>query len=336
MALYLPESGALFIHIPKCGGHFVEQVLKHHGIKYRWSTPTDKVCLRHSRAKDHPPAEFTFCTIRELKSWMRSYWTFHMCQGHNRLHWDEDVHYPHRRLGPPMDTWQAFEQRTDECQAYLDEMVEGCDEVLPIEDIPNGLSRVLTSLGYDITPEQVASVPRANKTHLKVELGGGSRAYGNGFANIDVDPAADFNWDLNVAPYPFPDSCVDELYSSHCLEHLQCPHRTFREIVRICKPGAKVEIRVPHPQSQMAMCAGHEQVIGPVMIENMCVHFPEIHWPGSKKLTLVSMHYNPTTWLHQARTELPFLKGLSDQTVMKWIPNAAHETVFIFKVENNV
>jgi ubiquinone/menaquinone biosynthesis C-methylase UbiE len=168
-----------------------------------------------------------------------------------------------------------------------------------------------------------------------IELGGGTRARGEGFANIDIVQQADFEWDLNKAPYPFPDDSVDEVYSSHCLEHLDCPPRTLREIVRICRMGAQVEIRVPHPASQMAMCAGHKHVFSPLMVDNIMTHFPELHWTGPKRLRLKSLRYNATGWLEQAKQELPFLAGLDDQIIMKWIPNACHESVFLFEVTAN-
>ena len=336
MALYLPDSDGLFIHIPKCGGHFVEEVLKTYGIRYEHAKPVANVCPRHGRASDHKAAKHTFCTTRKVDSWMRSYWRFHMIQGHNRKHWDAGVHFPHRRLGPPMATWQDFQNIRSECEEYLREMEHLCSPVIPLENINNGLSKQLREMGYNVSPEQIAAVPRANPTILKVELGGGTRAFGNGFANIDVDPAADFQWNLDETPYPFPDDSVNEVYSSHCLEHLECPHRTLKEIARICCVGSRVEIRVPHPASHMAMCAGHKHVFSPLMVENIDKHFPELHWTGEKRLKLTGMHYNPTTWLPDAKRELPFLNGLSDQTIMKWIPNTAHETVFVFEVRKNV
>lgn len=336
MALRLIDADALFIHIPKCGGHFVEEVLKTYGIRYEWDKPIANVCPRHGRAKDHREHKYTFCTIRDLASWMRSYWRFHMVQGHNRKHWDEGVLFPHRCLGPPMPPWQVFEAEwRAECHKYLNTMKQGCSRVIELADINRGLSSQLREMGYNVSPEQVAAVPRANPTILKIELGGGTRAHGNGFANIDIDPAADFEWNLDETPYPFPDDSVNAVYSSHCLEHLDCPHKTLQEITRICCVGSVVEIRVPHPASHMAMCAGHKHVFSPLMVENIDQHFPEIHWTGPKRLKLRSQHYNPTTWLPQAKAELPFLSGLNDQTIMKWVPNTCHETVFQFEVIRN-
>ena len=334
MALYLPDSKTLFVHIPKCGGHWVEEVLKRCGIAYRHATPKPGKSHRHGRRDDYEDeSDFAFCTTRPLQSWMMSYWRFHMMAGHNKKVWGCDGDEPHKHLGPPLSSWQEWStERQQDCQTYLESMQTGCDVSVPLDR----LGQLLRNRGYQVTDQQIAAVPRANPTVLKVELGGGTRAFGNGFANIDVDPAADFQWNLDETPYPFPDDSVNEVYSSHCLEHLECPHRTLKEIARICCVGSRVEIRVPHPASHMAMCAGHKHVFSPLMVENIDKHFPELHWTGEKRLKLTGMNYNPTTWLPDAKRELPFLSGLDDQTIMKWIPNTAHETVFVFEVRKNV
>lgn len=332
MALYLPETKTLYVHIPKTGGHWVEELLKRSGIQYRHAKRKPGKSPRHGMADDYDEdVSNSFCTFRDFDDWMLSYWRFHIAKG-NRLDWFDTIDYPHRHLGPPLTSWQQWstERRLD-CHKYLESMRASTDTGVPL----CGTAGHLRTLGYNITDEQAAAVPRQNPTILKVELGGGTRARGDGFANIDIDPAADLMWDLNEAPYPFPDDSVNEIYSSHCLEHLDCPHKTLQEIARICCVGSRVEIRVPHPASHMAMCAGHKHVFSPLMVENIDTHFPELHWTGPKRLKLRSQHYNPTTWLDDAKRELSFLSGLADQTIMKWIPNTAHETVFVFEVIKN-
>ena len=329
MAIYLKKADALFVHIPKCGGYYVSAVLKHCGIEHESAMPIKPTCPRHGRAHDYKPASFTFCTKRDLDQWMKSYWRFHMLMGHNRKIWESGVTYPHRVLGPPMLSWHQWSvEMRDTAKTYLASMESGCDAVVTLEQ----LGETLRSLGYDVTDEQIREVPPANVTNLKIELGGGTRPRGDGFANIDIVPEADFQWNLNKAPFPFPDESVNEVYSSHCLEHLECPHKTLHEIARICKIGSTVEIRVPHPASHMAMCAGHLHVLSPMMVDNMDIHFPELHWKGPRRLKLRDLKYGPTPWMNRAKKELPFLQGLDDQTIMRWIPNTCHESQFIFEV----
>jgi predicted SAM-dependent methyltransferase len=109
---------------------------------------------------------------------------------------------------------------------------------------------------------------------MKLELGGGDFNRGGDWTNMDLNPVADIVHDLESFPYPQADESVDELYSSHCLEHLVDPIGVMNEISRICKVGARVEIRVPHPNSNHAMCAGHKHVFGPMVVQELRPPFP--------------------------------------------------------------
>lgn len=68
-----------------------------------------------------------------------------------------------------------------------------------------------------------------------------------GYVNVDikkfegVDVVADLNKRL-----PFDDNSADEILASHILEHLDSPIEVLKELYRISKPNAKINIRVPH------------------------------------------------------------------------------------------
>ncbi len=68
---------------------------------------------------------------------------------------------------------------------------------------------------------------------------------------IDFDPetVADVIHDLEVFPWPFPDRSFDRIVCSHVLEHLRAPWRAMRELTRLARPGARVEIATPHYSS---------------------------------------------------------------------------------------
>ena len=66
--------------------------------------------------------------------------------------------------------------------------------------------------------------------------------------NLDVTPNSDPDvvHDLNVRPWPFPDGRFDRVVAFDVVEHLDDVLATMEEIHRVCRPGARVEITVPH------------------------------------------------------------------------------------------
>ena len=80
----------------------------------------------------------------------------------------------------------------------------------------------------------------------KLNLGCGGN-YKEGWVNLDViDVKKDIKHDLNKLPYPFKDNTFDEVLMRMILEHLDNPLIKLKEIIRICKKGAKLTIIVPH------------------------------------------------------------------------------------------
>ena len=89
---------------------------------------------------------------------------------------------------------------------------------------------------------------------LKLNLGCGSRKM-EGFVNVDCAEICrpDSVVDLEKIPWPWEDYSVDEIKLIHVLEHLGQQTEVFlgiiKEIYRICRDGARIEIVVPHPRS---------------------------------------------------------------------------------------
>ena len=101
------------------------------------------------------------------------------------------------------------------------------------------------------------SVPRpeaAGGVPLKLNLGCGSRKMA-GFVNVDCFAACqpDLVVNLEETPWPWGDDSVDEIKLIHVLEHLGQDTATFlaivKEMYRVCRDGARIEIVVPHPRS---------------------------------------------------------------------------------------
>lgn len=88
---------------------------------------------------------------------------------------------------------------------------------------------------------------------MKLNMGCG-RNHQPGYVNVDASPACnpDQVWDLEDAPWPWPDNSVDHVLFIHSLEHMGGDPAVFlsimKELYRICAPGAEVLIHVPHPR----------------------------------------------------------------------------------------
>lgn len=170
---------------------------------------------------------------------------------------------------------------------------------------------------------------------MRLEIGGGDRprpADGDPWINVDLTPGADVVHDLNVTPWPFPDESVDELYSSHCIEHVNCAISFLREVARICKVGALVEIRCPDACSEMAMVHGHRGVVSLNCMRHADTVFPELFWVGERRLSLIDVEIGGDDyWFPKAR-ESHLFKDWTDEEIMTWIPRTRHENRFKFRV----
>lgn len=98
-----------------------------------------------------------------------------------------------------------------------------------------------------------ARQPAAYAYPLKLNLGCGYKKM-DGYVNVDRfgDSQPDLVMDLEVLPWPFPDSSVTDIYMSNIMEHIgQDPNlflRIIQELWRVCAPGAELIIMVPHPR----------------------------------------------------------------------------------------
>jgi len=88
---------------------------------------------------------------------------------------------------------------------------------------------------------------------MKLNMGCGHNKM-DGYVNVDFAPACapDLVCDLEVFPWPWADSSIEEVVFNHSLEHLGESSRTFlamiKELYRICRHDARIIINVPHPR----------------------------------------------------------------------------------------
>ncbi|MFZ1997086.1 MAG: methyltransferase domain-containing protein [Solirubrobacteraceae bacterium] len=80
-----------------------------------------------------------------------------------------------------------------------------------------------------------------------LNIGSGARPY-PGAVNLDItsDTDPDIVHDIREFPWPFPDNRFDEVHAIDVLEHVPDMVASMEEIHRICRPGARVHIVVPH------------------------------------------------------------------------------------------
>jgi len=87
------------------------------------------------------------------------------------------------------------------------------------------------------------------KSPLYLDIGCGKRQVKKkeGYIGIDKNPNVnpDVVRDIEKG-LPFCDNSVDGIFTSHTLEHIEDLVFVMEEMWRVCKPGAKIEIRVPH------------------------------------------------------------------------------------------
>lgn len=164
---------------------------------------------------------------------------------------------------------------------------------------------------------------------MKIEIGGGKTPRGDGFTNLDRLECADIQIDLERDTLPFEDDSVDEVYSAHCLEHVYNAVGVLREVLRVCKVGAPVELRFPHWLHEMANCLDHKHVISERQVRIWCeqshLDFPD----GNKRFDLLNVHYQIDVDHYEL---LPLLPGWTPDQVAKFIPNCCHEVRFSLQV----
>jgi hypothetical protein len=83
---------------------------------------------------------------------------------------------------------------------------------------------------------------------MKLNIGSGGVKLEE-FVTCDYDPLAepDYLINLETDTFPFPDNSVEVVVAHHILEHLgEGYFHCLKELYRVCKHGALIDIRVPH------------------------------------------------------------------------------------------
>ena len=126
---------------------------------------------------------------------------------------------------------------------------------------------------------------------LRLNLGCGVNKM-DGYLNVDKFDYGkpDLVMDLEQTPWQFADDSVDEIMLNHILEHLGKDTQTFfaiiKEIYRVCKNNALIEINVPHPRhDNFINDPTHVRIVTPALMglfsKKNCLRWKEMGAPNS-------------------------------------------------------
>ncbi len=92
--------------------------------------------------------------------------------------------------------------------------------------------------------------------HIKLNIGCGKHKK-DGYINIDISPKYKPDIVASATHLPFKSNSVDEIYTSHMVEHVPNFEKAMREMHRILKPGGKLYIVVPYSAATSAYLPQH-------------------------------------------------------------------------------
>lgn len=145
--------------------------------------------------------------------------------------------------------------------SIVEALTQAMQRLIDDEDYRNKLAdnawRYIHNFSYekvvDVIENEILKAPKKPKITgpLKLNLGCGE-AKKEGYVNIDnreeVNP--DLLVDLEEAKLPYRTSSVDEIYTSHLLEHIHNFIPLMEELYRVLKPNGKVVIYAPYGLSE--------------------------------------------------------------------------------------
>jgi SAM-dependent methyltransferase len=167
---------------------------------------------------------------------------------------------------------------------------------------------------------------------MKINIGSGNTRV-DGFLNIDSDPLCEPDYVINLETdtLPFDDNTIDEVRAHSILEHIGPGFfHLIKELYRVCKDGALIDIIVPHPHHEVFY--GDLSHVRPITVQSLrhlsktiCNFEKESHtgWSGHANILDVDFEI--------VRYEYDF-----DEEFIKRNKNTSHEDIeWIIKSTNN-
>lgn len=176
---------------------------------------------------------------------------------------------------------------------------------------------------------------------MKLNLGCGFNKV-DGHVNVDKYPHAnpDLLIDLEQTPWPLAANAAGHVLLNHCLEHLGQNTDTFlnivKEIYRVCRDGATVQINVPHPRhDNFINDPTHVRAITPALLQlfskAQCIEFVTRNGSNSPLALYLDVDFEITgivTLLEPEYDEALRSGALSEtdvQNLLRQRNNVAHE-----------
>src|SRR5262249_54132179 len=129
----------------------------------------------------------------------------------------------------------------------------------------------------------------------RLDIGCGS-AKKDGYFGLDMDPEVKPDLLLDVAsdPWPFRNDCIEYIYSNHAFEHISGPDykQVRREMMRVCKHEAQVEIWTPYGLSRDAFINGHRMMLNENQWKHFCYEHDRVWFRGAGYLLWEESEYN--------------------------------------------
>ncbi len=118
---------------------------------------------------------------------------------------------------------------------------------------------------------------------MKIDVGSGTYKR-PGFIGVDVIPGSDTDvvCDIEREIWPFGENSIGSVFSSHCFEHVRpesMPH-IFKELSRICRDGAELEIWHPYGFHRDGFVMGHINQITEEVYYHIAVGLQDVWAPS--------------------------------------------------------
>jgi len=114
---------------------------------------------------------------------------------------------------------------------------------------------------------------------MKINVGSGNTQL-DGYVTIDRDQNSNPDYCLNLEKdkLPFQDNTVETVVAHHVLEHLgEGYFHCLQELYRVCKHGAIIDIRVPHPRHDAFLAdPTHRRPVTPLGLQLFSKKFNKI------------------------------------------------------------